>query len=184
MGSVLASGKSRHDFYDWLQKHKHHSDDDCAAAYKKWIDSTEFDDPTYQLQNLIEWLITSPTPVDTLHQLRAVYSYDDIVFVAKSLGDAQKQLFRPIFTAAFKLPDPVIEFPIPEIQSPVLTSANVDCVANMLVDVCGLRQPIALEAMDGFRKIYHKDLLREAAGKLSVKNKNIIKELIVKLNEL
>ena len=118
-----------------------------------------------------------------LHQLRAVYNYDDIVFAAKSLSEGQKQLFRPIFVAAFKLPHPVVELPEPETTPPVLTSANVDCVANMLIDICNLHSAIGLEAMAGFRKIYHKDLLREAASKLSVKNKNIIKGLIVKLNE-
>ena len=180
----MASGKPQHDFYEWLQTHQNVSPEETAAAYERWIETTEFDDPTYQLKDLIEWVITCPDAVDRLHQLRAVYSYDDIVFTAKSLSEGRKQLFRPIFTAAFKLPHPVVEFPEPEISPPVLTSANVDCVANMLVDICGLHSAIGLEAMAGFRKIYYKDLLKEAAGKLSVKNKNIIKELIVKLNEL
>ena len=167
-----------------MQTHKDVSPEETAAAYQRWIDTTELDDPTYQLKNLIEWVITCPDATDRLHQLRTVYSYDDVVFTAKSLSEEQKQLFRPIFTAAFKMPHPIVEFPEPEISPPVLTSANVDCVANMLADICGLRPAIGLEAMAGFRKIYHKDLLREAADKLSVKNKNTIKELIVKLNEL
>lgn len=179
----MVTGKPQHDFYQWIQTHQNVSPEETAAAYKRWIDTTELEDETYQLKDLIEWVMTCPDAVDRLHQLRAVYSYDDIVFTAKSLSEKQKILFRPIFVAAFKLPHPVAEFPEPEIAPPVLTSANVDCVANMLVDICGLHPAIGLEAMAGFRKIYHKDLLREAAGKLSVKNKNIIKGLIVKLNE-
>ena len=64
----MVTGKPQHDFYQWLQTHQNVSTEETAAAYKKWIDTTELEDETYQLKDLIEWVMTCPDAVDRLHQ--------------------------------------------------------------------------------------------------------------------